>query len=299
MKFKSLLILFLFSIPVYSSSKIVKGVVIDSETTEPIPYAEIYTEKFGCITGEKGQYHFDSNQIKDCDTIYFKCLGYETSKLLIKDFISSNPYNIELERKEYEIDEAKVYAEKIRARIEKKGFYKKEAMGIFGTSGISGYEVAVFIDNSKEKSGKIKKLYYFIHKQGRPTDKFRIHVYSAINKDTEPQDELLPESILVSAEKGNSWVEVDIEKYNIDYPKNGFFVALEFLKDPDAIVEYKKSGFNVSGDKLNLGMNGEKSNQGYTWTYNFIERKWTQKLPKKKNVIIGNAMIASEIKIYK
>jgi len=299
MKFRSFFIIFFFSIPIYSFSQVVKGIVIDSETTVPIPYAEIYTEKFGCITGEKGQYHFDSNLIKDSDSIYFRCLGYETSILSIRDFISSNSYNIKLERKEYEINEAKVYAEEIRTKAVKKGFYKKEAHGIFGTSGVSGYEVAVYIDNSKEKNGKIKKLYYFIHKQGRPTDKFRIHLYSAIDKDTEPQEELLPESILVNAEKGNSWVEVDIEKFNIDYPQNGFFVALEFLKDTFAVAEYNKSGFWKGGDKLNLGMNSEKENQGYTWTYNFDERKWTQKLPSRKDIIIGNAMIAADIKIYK
>jgi len=276
-----------------------KGIVIDSETTLPIPYAEIYTEKFGCITGEKGQYHFDSNLIKNSDSIYFKCLGYETSKLSVRDFISSNSYNIKLDRKEFKINEARVYAERIRTQAVKKGFYKKETHGTFGNNGVSGYEVAVFIDNSKGRNGEIKKLYYFIHKQGKPTDKFRVHLYSAMNKDTEPQEELLPESIIVNAEMGNFWVEVDIEKYNIDYPKNGFFVSLEFLKDTFAVAEYEKNGFRVGGKKLNLGMNGEKSNQGYTWTYNFDERKWTQKLPPRKDYMIGNAMIAAEIKVYK
>src|SRR6056297_1897129 len=108
MKFRILLLIFFFSLPVYSFSQIMKGIVIDSETTLPIPYAEIYTEKFGCITGEKGQYHFDSNLIKNSDSIYFKCLGYETSKLSVRDFISSNSYNIKLDRKEFKINEARV-----------------------------------------------------------------------------------------------------------------------------------------------------------------------------------------------
>ena len=299
MKLKNLFIVFFFSVPIYSSSQTIKGVVVDSETNEPIPYAEIYTEKFGCITGEKGQYYFNSNLINDCDSIYFKCLGYETSKLSVKDFISSNAYNMKLKRKEYEINEVMVYAEKIGTKIVKKGFYKKEARGGYGTTGISGHQVAIFIDNSKNENGKIQKLFYFIHKQGRPTDKFRIHLYSAINKDTPPQEELIPESIVTNAEKGNSWLVLDIEKYNIDFPKNGFFVSLEFLKDTFAIDEYKKGGVLVSGRKLNLGLNREKENQGYTWKYDFEERKWTQILPQRKDQYTGNAMIAAEIKIYR
>jgi len=299
MKLKNLFIVFFFSVPIYSSSQTIKGVVVDSERNEPIPYAEIYTEKFGCITGEKGQYYFNSNLINDCDSIYFKCLGYETSKLSVKDFISSNAYNMKLKRKEYEINEVMVYAQKIGTKIVKKGFYKKEARGVYGTTGISGHQVAIFIDNSKNENGKIQKLFYFIHKQGRPTDKFRIHLYSAINKDTPPQEELIPESIVTNAEKGNTWLALDIEKYNIDFPKNGFFVSLEFLKDTFAIDQYKKSSFLVGGDKLNLGLNGEKENQGYTWKYDFDDKKWIQILPQRKDQYTGNAMIAAEIKIYK
>lgn len=299
MKLKNLLIILFSSLPVYLFSQNIKGVVVDSETNEPIAFAEIHTEKFGCITGEKGQYYFNTNLINDSDSIYFKCLGYETSKLSVKDFISSNAYNMKLKRKEYEINEVMVYAEKIGTKIVKKGFYKKEARGGYGTTGISGHQVAIFIDNSKNENGKIQKLFYFIHKQGRPTDKFRIHLYSAINKDTPPQEELIPESIVTNAEKGNSWLVLDIEKYNIDFPKNGFFVSLEFLKDTFAIDEYKKGGVLVSGRKLNLGLNREKENQGYTWKYDFEERKWTQILPQRKDQYTGNAMIAAEIKIYR
>jgi len=55
----------------------------------------------------------------------------------------------------------------------------------------------------------------------------------------------------------------------------------------------------VGGDKLNLGLNGEKENQGYTWKYDFDDKKWIQILPQRKDQYTGNAMIAAEIKIYK
>jgi hypothetical protein len=73
---------------------------------------------------------------------------------------------------------------------------------------------------------------------------------------------------------------------------------LEFLEDSMAVVEYESTGKFVGGNKLNLGMNLEGINKGYTWIYDYSLRQWEQSLPPFNDAIIGNAMISVDIMIY-
>jgi hypothetical protein len=224
-------------------------------------------------------------------------LGYDEIKypsgLLKTD--SVNVFN--LIRKNFKIDEVVVIAKKPK-KIIRKGFYKKKTSGSYGTTGKIGSQVAIYIENQRKQKGKIKKLHYYIRKQGKPTDKFRVHIFKAKDKDSPPLNDLLMESIITNASKGDEWVTVDVEKYNLDYPTSGFFISLEFLEDSMAVVEYESTGKFVGGNKLNLGMNLEGINKGYTWIYDYSLRQWEQSLPPFNDAIIGNAMISVDIMIY-
>ena len=297
-KYAFFILLFLFSSSITFSQNI-SGVVVNENTTNPISYTEVLSEKFGFMTGENGQFILDSSLINICDTLIFQCLGYKPQKIATSSLAEDKQNIIKLKRENFHINEVVIYGTKPRRTI-KRGFYKKRDRGSFGTSGLAGGEVAIYISNKRERKGKIKNVSFFIRKQGRPTDKFRIHIYAAENKDLPPGKDLLHESIYTHASKGDTWVTINLEKYNIDYPASGFFVSMEFLEDSKAIREYNKTNYWVSGNKLNLGMNWEKQNEGYTWTYSYKRKQWTQFLPPpdKKNYYTGNAMITAEINLY-
>jgi len=297
MKKITLLIFFNIILFCHVSSQVIKGLILDAHTDESIPYAEIYSTKFGCITDEKGNFELDNHLIENSDTIYIKCLGYEEVKISYSSLYQDSINTFRLRRKSFNIDEAVVFAEKPKRTV-KQGFYKKKAIGSYGTTGTIGRQVAIYIDNKKEQKGKIKKIHFYIRKQGNPTDKFRVHIYEAKDKDSPPLKDLLTESLYTNAEKGDEWVSVDLEKYNLDYPTSGFFISLEFLESSTAVIYYNSTGKSVGGNKLNLGMNSEDTNEGYTWFYDYKQNNWEQSLPPFKGAYVGNAMIAVDIMIY-
>jgi len=88
-------------------------------------------------------------------------------------------------------------------------------------------QLAVYIPNKNNQYGFIENIQYFIRNQGKPDQKFRVHLYTLDSINNCPDKELLPKAIYASGSLGEEWVVVDIKEYNIEFPKSGFFVALE------------------------------------------------------------------------
>ena len=77
---KSPLILFLFlaSLNVFSQDLILSGKIIDANTTETIPFANIRTQKKGAgtVSNEHGEFELHLPQSANKDTLIVSCIGY-------------------------------------------------------------------------------------------------------------------------------------------------------------------------------------------------------------------------------
>jgi hypothetical protein len=61
--------------------------------------------------------------------------------------------------------------------------------------------------------------------------KYRLRLFS-IGKDSLPDKDLLKESLVVELKKKQKIANVDISDYNIIFPRDGFFIAFEWLYIP-------------------------------------------------------------------
>lgn len=108
----------LSNITIYAQER--SGKILDSETNEPIPYANIkYDNNTGVISNEEGDFNLIISQAKDIDSIYFSSMGYATKSLTldqVKDTIFLTPEALELSSV-YLTDE-KLSAEDIIDRVE-------------------------------------------------------------------------------------------------------------------------------------------------------------------------------------
>ncbi len=134
-----LLLSFLIFFPLLVCSQTIKGKVIDAETKEPLPYANIVllSKNKGVTTNEDGLYSFD---IKDetNDLLMISYLGYATQKISLEQFAGAvtNKLNIELSESTSVIDEvvlevkkAKYSSSKIIGVKKKKGLVRELSMG--------------------------------------------------------------------------------------------------------------------------------------------------------------------------
>ena len=93
---KLTLIISFFIVSVTFSQKTVTGMVIDSETKSPLPFANIISNiKTGSITDADGSFEFDNKEKINSITISY--IGYKSQSIDINDS-SSNYYKVELQK---------------------------------------------------------------------------------------------------------------------------------------------------------------------------------------------------------
>lgn len=77
------------------------------------------------------------------------------------------------------------------------------------------------------KTPFLKTIKVFTRNQ-LPNAKFIIRLYS-INEKGEPENYIFDKKIIGIAKKGRKITAVDLSAYSIPFPKNGFFIAVEWL----------------------------------------------------------------------
>jgi hypothetical protein len=60
---------------------------------------------------------------------------------------------------------------------------------------------------------------------------------------------LLPRSVVTRARRGNTWCEVDLSSYQIPFPKEGLFVAMEWLPTDEETYQFSTSFKMPDGQK--------------------------------------------------
>ena len=246
MKLK-LVLFFLSCTPLIVCSQTIKGKVIDVQTGELLPYANIVllNKNKGTTTDEKGKYEFDISG-ETTDTLLVSYLGYITQKITLEQFFESenNVLNIKMLESSSLIDEVVLEVKKAKYTSSTKINIKKKKTHI--TTVPYGYERVVLIENEKGKKGKLESLSFFFVKN--TTDDyevypcyFRIKFYR-YNKGVNLPEELLSyEEIIIKPKNETKKFEIDLNKYNIMFPVEGICVGLEsikpeFVKKPNTIM---------------------------------------------------------------
>lgn len=107
--------------------QIVKGIVLDIETEEAIPFANVYfnSSQRGTISGIDGQFELNTKDFEDQD-IVVSCIGYNTR--LIVDFEAGKFYKVYLSTRSNIMKEVVVMANDI-PRKKKEEIFLREFIG--------------------------------------------------------------------------------------------------------------------------------------------------------------------------
>jgi len=230
----SILILLSFLLYGITYSQIIKGVVIDSITKEPVPYVNIWyeNENIGTTTAENGE--FSIKNIDGTKTLVFSSIGYEIKRInanATESIISLNPKTIELQ-------EAVIIPRK--ATKEKTiGEYKKSEIDVFFFKGEAEPWILArlfrFVEEYRQ-TPFLNKIQIFTSSEKNA--KFNIRLYT-VNDIGEPGNFIYDENILGIAKKGKNNTEIDVSALNIKFPVNGLFIAIERLIIDQNMYELK------------------------------------------------------------
>ncbi|WP_438964925.1 carboxypeptidase-like regulatory domain-containing protein [Flavobacterium sp.] len=256
---KQILLLLLIS---FSLTAQVNGVVLDSISGKPIAYVNIWVENenIGTTSEENGVFSLD---IKEEKNIIFSALGYET-----KTIKSTEIKQVYLKAIVYEMEEIVLEIPKLTKEIQIKRLKTKTINHVFTSkSGIFiyakffpkkiNYNETKFIKNVKIKTNSNIK-----------NAKFKLRLYST-NEYGFPSSDLIEEDIIVTVKKGKKTNTIDLSKYKLLFPENGFFVAYECLK-----IESNKYRDNSKQENEFYEPGFESNIVNEEQTYYFIKGKW-------------------------
>jgi len=241
--FPFLLVLFYVPKIVYSQ---VNANVIDKETRKGIPYVNIWleNENIGTTTDELGM--FELPDCNDQKVVIFSAIGYETRKVNC-DRIT---HHIQLKPKSIELQEIIVRPvnEDIKIVI---GEYDKSKINHYFACGTTPWIVARYFeyDESFEQTPYLDKIKLLTNSDIK-NPKFNIRLYD-LGDNGEPGNYLTDQNIISSSKKGKKLTEIDISTLNIEFPKTGFFIAIEWL-----IIDFNKYEYQYTQHNSKKKLNG-------------------------------------------
>ena len=229
----------------------IKGKVLDTETLEPIPYANIYLKNhpIGTTAFRDGSFKLKLDSVFQ-DSVIFSIIGYEKKSLFLPDVVKERSLNVKLEPKQEELLEVEVKPRKLKSY--EAGLVKRKNNHEMGT--LPERPTARFIPNEYQVEGFIKNIAVYISENGIPEAPFRVNLFFADKITGKPGEALIEEDFILKAtEKGKAWVELNIEDKLISLPEHGFFVVVQSLPiDSIQMIEYKERLNGVEDRRVQL-----------------------------------------------
>jgi hypothetical protein len=249
---------------------------VDKNTNKPISYCTIT-----CSNDQTGGFSdslgiIDIQNIINCDKILVTSLGYKSEVFNIKNNLQNDkdtllfyltPDTLKLEEVQIAKDATKIKLVKYNL-----GHFNSKKEVIDGTAAI-GYTRALYIKNpTNNTSTKITKVLYSIHGHRNPIFDYqsamvRINLFRKAEDSDAPGLPLINEDIIIRTKKGQGQIIYDVSKYNILLPKDGVFVAIQWLGE----LTSKIKPINISP-----ALNSHRNVDGSIMHFKFLDKEWSQ-----------------------
>lgn len=196
----------------------VSGVVKDSLTGKPIPFVNIWVENENIGTNSEidGSFLLEAKEEK---RIIFSALGYETKIIKLSESL-----NVLLKPKEYELKEVVLKASSKKKQIK---------VGEFESNGFRyhlnyNYNAVFFKYSEKIYNYPYIKEVKFVSISDIKKATIRIRIVEADTSKIFGKDILMQE-LIITVKKGREVNKIDLSKFNLVVPENGFYVIFEKL----------------------------------------------------------------------
>jgi hypothetical protein len=220
------LILFFLVVSQFALSQI-KGVVKDSLSGEPIPYVNIWVENetIGTISEIDGSFVLATSSDKN---IVFSILGYNKKTLK-----ANQTATVLLNPTVFDLKEMVILNKKETKQVEI-GTIKNSTFQAFDNG--PKVEAKFFpYEKSFGKTRFIKEVTIFTDSR-IDNATIKLHFYS-VDDNGAPGVELLTKDYIVTLTKGVIKHKFNLSQFDLEFPKNGLFVAYEKL-----LIEQNKQG---------------------------------------------------------
>ncbi len=288
---------------------LIKGAIYEAGTERPVSYAtvSVRNHQIGCISDINGSFELVIGNTNLKDSLHFSSMGFEPITIPVKEFMQYREKLIYLNGMTYEIPPAHVSSRNFK-KVTMGNSRKLSSGSLYMDT--NGQQAALFIDNDKGINGKILSVNYYLSVKGNTNAPFRVRIYRVDSLTGMPGSDLLGEMVVVKPDIRRGLYSVDVGKFDIMVPENGFYIAMEGVF-PNDYEFYTGSSYFVdlsAGDKVDiidddqsdeitygqrLGFTKSRKDKNNTWHYS-LSHTWFQ-LKKQPFGI----MVSADIQIRK
>jgi len=269
-KHLQLFILFICSI----TNAQIKATITSSNDNTPIPYVNIWieNENVGATSNTDGFFEITADTTNK--NIVFSALGFETLTIPVNEIKDK----VILINSAEELDEVLLLKRKNKESLTI-GEFKKRKVNSYYACGTTPWIFARYFPyyETYSKTPFLKHLDFitnthYLQKKG----KVNIRLYE-VGENGYPGDYLFDENIIIDVDKGTNITTVNFNNLDIIFPKNGFFIAIEWLVIKD---NYYEREIEITGKKEKYLMKGYNPSVGVipmkTDEYSFLfkQGKW-------------------------
>ena len=228
---KTITVSFFILISMNSFAQNFTGRIICVTNHSAIEYVNIgiLNKNTGTTSNSDGYFTLDISKINNEDTVLISCIGYETLKLKVSDFVKNENHEILMKQHIYSLKETTVKPRRVKEKkLGVTSFSRKMQAGF--SDNLLGYEMGILMHN--KKSAKINKINLDIGSCTYDTIFYRINVYEQRNNGKPDFENVLtsPIYITIPKDKIKNTIVVNISKRDI-YVNGNFMVTIEHVRN--------------------------------------------------------------------
>ncbi len=225
-----------------------KGIVIDSESKESLPFVNIgiVNKGIGTVSNIDGKFYLDINMsmFSNDDVLQFSSVGYKTIQLKISEinFDDTLFQKVAMQPEAMQLNEAVVSAKYLKQKSDEIigfSYASKNKYGYWKGDGSLGAELVTRIDLGKKKH-YLKDFHFYVNENYSDSVLVRINVYKG--GTIYPEEKLLQKNVTKMIGKSSGKVTVDLRSYNLIVNED-FSIGLELLE-----VYGKRVGLVLAAD---------------------------------------------------
>jgi uncharacterized protein YqkB len=198
-----------------------KGIIVTAAADQPLAYVSVgvLNKPVGTVSDSLGNFSFEITDENLSDTLQVSMVGYNSLKILVKDFMSAPQKKIQLTENAALLEEVVVTSEKARENTEtigRQGSGKLTQVSVHHKTGYDetiGSEMGMLYRIEKDNA-ILKDLNFYISANNFNAIKFRINVYSV--KNDLPDTLIYNKQIFITLDDYKTgWIKTDLEDYHI------------------------------------------------------------------------------------
>ncbi len=253
--------LFIFGFLITNAQSKKCAIVLDSKTALAIPFATVVSSGFGTYTDTSGTFYTNENTL---DTFTISSIGYKERKFVFSESLKCDTIFLEPNPVILSSIEIGKYSWMSNSFVDQIGM--KDVKEIkHATNVIEGVTIIKYFAHPDTSKNYVISNFRIRVTQKSPAykpRKIRVKIFAPDNSKKPGADIIQTNEILTIYKPTSDYIEIDLNKYHVIAPKEGYFIGLEFLTPK--IDESDAGSFSLPGKVSKDFENGEVFIRYYT-----------------------------------